>query len=158
AGGGRQSNSHFRLVGRGMGSFARVPWIYAAVAVQQGYAMPPSSPRAAAIRLLDQILGEHRRLSDLLSTGALDHLSPPDRARAQRLTIRALRGMERADRLLKKHLRKPPPLHGMNTLRLASVELCLGGDAHGVVNDCVGMIAGHKRFAKLKGLVNAVLR
>lgn len=120
--------------------------------------MPPSSPRAAAIHLLDQILGEHRPLSDLLATGALDHLSPPDRARAQRLTIQTLRGMERADRLLKKHLRKPPPLHVMNTLRLASVELCLGGDAHGVVNDCVGMIAGHKRFAKLKGLVNAVLR
>lgn len=120
--------------------------------------MPPSSPRAAAIHLLDQILGEHRPLSDLLATGTLDHLSPPDRARAQRLTIQTLRGIERADRLLKKHLRKPPPLHVMNTLRLASVELCLGGDAHGVVNDCVGMIAGHKRFAKLKGLVNAVLR
>lgn len=120
--------------------------------------MLPSSPRAAAIYLLDQILGEQRPLSDLLAAGALDHLSPPDRARAQRLTLQTLRGMERADRLLKKHLRKPPPLHVMNTLRLASVELCLGGDAHGVVNDCVGMIAGHKRFAKLKGLVNAVLR
>src|SRR5690606_21690043 len=94
-GGGRQFNSHFRLVRHGMGSFARLPLIYAAVAIQQGYAMPPSSPRAAAIHLLDQILGEHRPLSDLLATGALDHLSPPDRARAQRLTIQTLRGMER---------------------------------------------------------------
>src|SRR5690606_5506927 len=136
-----------------MGSFARLPLIYAPVAIQQGYAMPPPSPRAAAIHLLDEILGEQRLLSDLLASGTLDRLSPPDRARAQRLATQTLRGIERADRLLKKHLRKPPPLHVMNTLRLGTIELCLGGDAHGVVNDCVGMIGGNKRFAKLKGLV-----
>ncbi|WP_324752664.1 RsmB/NOP family class I SAM-dependent RNA methyltransferase [Roseovarius sp. Pro17] len=120
--------------------------------------MSPPSPRAAAVHLLDQILGEHRLLTELLASGALDRLDAPGRARAQRLATQTLRGMERADRLLKKHLRKPPPLHVMNILRLGTTELCLGGDAHGVVNDCVSMIAGHKRFATLKGLVNAVLR
>ncbi len=120
--------------------------------------MPPPSPRAAATRLLDQILGEHRQMADLLATGALDRLEAPDRARAQRLATQTLRGMERADRVLARHLRKPPPLPVMNILRLGTVELCMGGDAHGVVNDCVGLVAGDKRFVRLKGLVNAVLR
>ncbi|WP_113912170.1 RsmB/NOP family class I SAM-dependent RNA methyltransferase [Roseovarius dicentrarchi] len=120
--------------------------------------MPPHSPRAAATRLLDQILGEQRQLADLLASGALDRLEAPDRARAQRLATQTLRGMERADRVLAKHLRKAPPLPVMNILRLGTVELCLGGDAHGVVNDCVGLVAGDKRFVRLKGLVNAVLR
>lgn len=120
--------------------------------------MPLSSPRAAAVHLLDQILDQQRQLGELLASGVLDPLAPPDRARAQRLTTQTLRGMERADHLLKRHLRKPPPLHVMNTLRLGTVELCLGGDAHGVVNDCVGLIGASQRFARLKGLVNAVLR
>jgi 16S rRNA (cytosine967-C5)-methyltransferase len=120
--------------------------------------MQDPSPRSAAAHLLDQIMGEHRQMSDLLATGALDRLPPPDRARAQRLATQTLRGVERADRILAKHLRKPPPLTVMNILRLGTVELCLGGDAHGIVNECVNMTASHKRFAKLKGLVNAVLR
>ncbi|WP_138935994.1 RsmB/NOP family class I SAM-dependent RNA methyltransferase [Roseovarius arcticus] len=120
--------------------------------------MPTPSPRAAAAHLLDQILGEHRQMSELLATGALDRLQAPDRARAQRLATQTLKGMERADTLLAKHLRKPPPLPVMNILRLGTTELCHGGDAHGVVNECVGLIAGNARFARLKGLVNAVLR
>lgn len=120
--------------------------------------MPPPSPRAAAAHLLDRILGEGRLMVDLLASGALDHLAPPDRARAQRLALQTLRGLERADRLLGKHLRKPPPLTVRNILRLGAVELCEGGDAHGVVNECVALVAGNKRLARLKGLVNAVLR
>ncbi|MFX0545295.1 RsmB/NOP family class I SAM-dependent RNA methyltransferase [Roseovarius sp. S1116L3] len=118
----------------------------------------PASPRAAAAQLLDQILGEHRQMADLLATGALDRLEAPDRARAQRLATQTLRSIERADKILAKHLRKPPPLTVRNILRLGTVELCQGGDAHGVVNECVQMAASNKRFAKLKGLVNAVLR
>lgn len=145
-------------VGHGMGSFARCLLIYARSIIQQGSAMPPPTPRAAAAHLLDQILGEHRQMADLLATGALGRLDAPDRARAQRLATQTLRGLERADRVLARHLRKPPPLPVMNILRLGTVELCLGGDAHGVVNDCVGLVAGTKRFVSLKGLVNAVLR
>ncbi|NDH71697.1 MAG: 16S rRNA methyltransferase, partial [Rhodobacteraceae bacterium] len=44
-------------------------------------------------------------MSEVLGTGLLDPLSAPDRARAQRLANDTLRGMERADRLLNRHLR-----------------------------------------------------
>lgn len=117
-----------------------------------------NSARRSAVHLLDQVLGEGQPMSELLGAGVLDRLTPPDRARAQRLALETLRGLERADKLLKRHLRKPPPLHVFNILRLGTVELCLGGDAHGVVNDCVGLVADDRKFAKLKGLINAVLR
>ena len=114
--------------------------------------------RRSAIYLLDQILGEGRLLSELLSAGALDKLEPQDRARAQRLATETLRGLERADRLLQKHLRKYPPLTVRNALRIGTVELCQGEAAHGVVNSMVTIISRHKRHGALKGLVNAVLR
>jgi len=117
-----------------------------------------SGARARAVHLLDQVIGERRLISDLLSEGALDALDPADRARAHRLANDTLRGLERADRLLKRHLRKPPPLHAFNVLRLATVELCEGGDAHGVVNEAVAIIGAHPRYGNLKGLINAVLR
>jgi len=119
---------------------------------------PAPSARRSAVHLLDQVLGEGRLMSDLISSGALDRLDPADRARAQRLATDTLRGIERADRLLKRHLRKPPPLHVFNILRLGTVELCMGGDAHGVVNDLVALVGSHRRYANLKGLINAVLR
>lgn len=119
---------------------------------------PPSSARRSAVYLLDQVLDERRLLSEALAGGALSRLDPADRARAQRLAIETLRGIERADRLLQKHLRKQPPMHVRNVLRLATVELAHGGDAHGVVNEAVNIVAAHKRHNRLKGLVNAVLR
>jgi len=114
--------------------------------------------RRSAIYLLDQVLGEGRLLSECLGAGVLDQLPSDDRARAQRLATETLRGLERADRLLKKHLRKPPPLLVRNALRLGTVELCQGEAAHGVVNAMVSIVGGHRRHGKLKGLVNAVLR
>jgi len=114
--------------------------------------------RRSAIYLLDQVLGEGRLMSECLGGGVLDHLPSDDRARAQRLTTETLRGLERADRLLHKHLRKNPPLTVRNALRLGTVELCQGEAAHGVVNAMVAIVGTHKRHAKLKGLVNAVLR
>ncbi|MBI6628490.1 RsmB/NOP family class I SAM-dependent RNA methyltransferase [Pontibaca salina] len=117
-----------------------------------------TAARRSAIHMLDQVLGEGRLIAEILSAGALDHLSPEDRARAQRLATQTLRGLERADRLLQKHLRKNPPLSVRNALRLGTVELCQGEAAHGVVNAMVEIVGTHKRHAKLKGLVNAVLR
>jgi 16S rRNA (cytosine967-C5)-methyltransferase len=114
--------------------------------------------RRSAIYLLDQVLGEMRLLPECLGAGALDHLPVDDRARAQRLATETLRGLERADRLLHKHLRKTPPLTVHNALRLGTVELCQGAAAHGVVNAMVQIVGAHKRHGKLKGLVNAVLR
>ncbi|MGD1884085.1 MAG: RsmB/NOP family class I SAM-dependent RNA methyltransferase [Paracoccaceae bacterium] len=118
----------------------------------------PTAARRSAIYLLDQILGEGRLMSDLLAAGALDRLAPPDRARAQRLATDTLRGMERADRLLQKHLQKYPASTVRNALRIGTVELCGGEAAHGVVNAMVTIIGRNKRHGKLKGLVNAVLR
>ncbi len=114
--------------------------------------------RHVAHSLLDQIIGEGRLMPELLAAGALDRLEPAERARAQRLTLETLRGMERADRLLERHLRKAPPLTVRNMLRLATVEICMGGDAHGIVNEAVAIVGADKRTGALKGLVNAVLR
>ena len=114
--------------------------------------------RRSAIYLLDQVLGEGRLLPEILASGTLDKLPPEDRARAQRLATQTLRGLERADRLLKKHLRKKTPLMVHNALRLGTVELCQGAAAHGVVNSMVEIVSKYKRHGKLKGLVNAVLR
>lgn len=119
---------------------------------------PDPSPRASAVFLLDQVLGDGRLMPEALAGGALQRLDPADRARAQRLALDTLRGLERADRLLSRHLRKAPPLHVRNVLRLSTVEICRGGDAHGVVNDAVSIVAADKRRAPMKGLVNAVLR
>lgn len=119
---------------------------------------PAATARSAAVHLLDQVLGEGRLMSDLIAGGALDALTAPDRARAQRLATDTLRGLDRADRLLSRHLRKAPPLPVQNVLRLATVELAQGGDSHGVVNEAVETIGQSPRHAKLKGLVNAVLR
>ncbi len=117
-----------------------------------------TNARRSAIYLLDQVLGEGRLLSECLAAGALDRLEPEDRARAQRLAVETLRGLERADRLLQKHLKKGTPLTVHNTLRVGTVELCQGAAAHGVVNSMVEITSKNKRYGKLKGLVNAVLR
>ncbi|WP_299847217.1 RsmB/NOP family class I SAM-dependent RNA methyltransferase [uncultured Roseovarius sp.] len=119
---------------------------------------PHFTARRSAVYLLDQILGEGRLMSDLIASGKLDRLEPADRARAQRLANDTLRGLDRADRLLNRQLRKAPALHVHNILRLGTVELCMGGDAHGVVHELVGLLGNDRRHAKLKGLVNAVLR
>lgn len=115
--------------------------------------------RRSAVFLLDQILGEEPRLmSELLAGGALERLAPEDRARAQRLAVETLRGLERADRLLQKHLSKYPPLTIRNVLRVGTIELCSGGAPHGVVNAMVSLVNQHNKLSHLKGLTNAVLR
>ncbi|UWQ37442.1 methyltransferase domain-containing protein [Leisingera aquaemixtae] len=114
--------------------------------------------RRTAVYLLDQVLGEGRLLAECYAAGSLEKLAPEDRARAQRLAVETLRSLERADRILKKHLKKTPPLMVMNVLRLGTVELCSGGAAHGVVNAMVAIVSKHRHHGQLKGLVNAVLR
>lgn len=114
--------------------------------------------RAACVWMLDQVLGEGRLLAELQTAPRLTDLPPAERARAQRLAAETLRWLERADRILKKHLRKAPALHVMNILRLGAVELAQGEAPHGVVATLVDLTARHKRHGALKGLVNAVLR
>lgn len=114
--------------------------------------------RRAAHHLMMQITTEGRLMAELVGGGALDHLEPDDRARAQRLANDALRGLDRADRMLKPYLKKAPPPHVMNALRLGVVELTAGSAAHGVVNAYVEIAGRNKRTQAMKGLTNAVLR
>ncbi len=119
----------------------------------------PTTARGGAVALLDNVLGRDKLLSELIVAGGpLDRLKPEDRARAQRLATETLRGLERCDRLLQKHLSKAPPLTFHNILRLGTLEICTGGAAHGVVNDCVALAGEAPRGTPMKGLVNAVLR
>ena len=86
--------------------------------------------RRSAAYLLDRIIGDGKLLAELISDGALDRLDPPDRARAQRLATEVLRGLDRADKLISRHVKKPPPLPIRNLLRLGAVELAQGAAAH----------------------------
>ena len=114
--------------------------------------------RRAAHHLLQEVTGQGRLLSELIGQGALDHLAPDDRARANRLAVEALRGLDRADRFLKPHLKKRPALSVQNALRLGVIELAAEGAAHGVVNAYVEIVGRNKRTSSFKGLTNAVLR
>ena len=114
-------------------------------------------PRHIAVDLLGDVLDEHRLLSEALPK-RLAKVSPEDRARAQRLTLLALRNMDRSDRMLGPHLKKRPPARVLNILRLGVAELCTGGAAHGVVNELVGVARANRETERLAGLVNAVLR
>lgn len=116
----------------------------------------PLSARSAAINILCGVLGEGRMISDMAyMTG---HLASEEKARALRLAKDTLRGLERLDRLLDRHLKKRPPPYVHNALRLGAFELCTGGSAHGVVGDVVGLVKANPKHGRLSGLVNAILR
>lgn len=114
--------------------------------------------RRTAHHLLMQITEQGRLMAELIGGGALENLAPDDRARAQRLANDALRGLDRADRMLKPYLKKTPPAHVMHALRLGVIELTSGEAAHGVVNAYVEIVGRNKRTQAMKGLTNAVLR
>ncbi|WP_371171402.1 RsmB/NOP family class I SAM-dependent RNA methyltransferase [Aliiroseovarius sp. 2305UL8-7] len=114
-------------------------------------------PRHIAVDLLGDVLDEHRLLSEAMPK-RLSKLAPEERARSQRLTMLALRNMDRSDRMLGPHLKKRPPARVLNILRLGVAEICAGGAAHGVVNSCVEAARGHRETERMAGLVNAVLR
>ncbi len=114
--------------------------------------------RRAALHLIEQATGGQRLMSETIAAGALERLSPPDRARAQRLATQVLRQLPTADRALKPFLTKQPPLAVRNALRLGAVEIMEGAAAHGVVNAMVQIMSKGKRTQSYKGLVNAVLR
>lgn len=71
--------------------------------------MNDATARGAAAALVLGVTETRISLADQMAGGALDALAPPDRARAQRLALAALRNLARADRVLKPHLRKSPP-------------------------------------------------
>lgn len=121
---------------------------------------PGISARAAALALLLAVWRDGAMLSQVADApgGPLSDLTPPERARAQRLALAALRGAEPADRLLAPHLRKAPPLPVRVILRLAVTELADGAAAHAVVDCAVALARRDRKSAHQAGLVNAVLR
>lgn len=117
------------------------------------------SARSAAVMILDEVLGQGIPLSQILDGSEfLASLPAPDRARAQRLAVQVIRQLEPIERLLEPRLRKAPPLHIMNILRLAVWERVSGAPAHGVVNGAVDLARHGNRNQHLSGMVNAVLR
>lgn len=116
------------------------------------------SARAGAVALLNAVLGEGRLLAQAQDVAGFAGLPPAEKARAQRLALAVLRGLEPADKLLKPLMRKAPPLPVLNILRLAVIELAGGAAAHGVVNEAVGLARSNRKTGHLSGLVNAVLR
>lgn len=117
------------------------------------------SARSAAVMILDEVLGQGTPLSQILDGSEfLASLPAPERARAQRLAVQVIRQLEPIERLLEPRLRKAPPLHIMNILRLAVWERVSGAPAHGVVNGAVDLARHGNRNQHLSGMVNAVLR
>lgn len=110
--------------------------------------------RPAALILLNAVLREGQILGQLEvpATG-------PDAARASRLTLAVLRNLGAVDTLIKPYTQRKPQIGVHNILRLGAVELLVHGeDAHGVINDLVGIAKTQPHTRKASGMVNAILR
>lgn len=114
--------------------------------------------RGGAVALLNAVLDEGQLIAQALDAPGFAGLPPAEKARAQRLALTVLRGLEPADKVLKPLMRKAPPLPVLNILRLAVIELAGGAAAHGVVNEAVSLARANRKTGHLSGLVNAVLR
>lgn len=115
-------------------------------------------PRRAALKLINGVVLDHRLMSEILPRITAP-LEGDEAARAQRLAMQTFKMLDRADRLLKKHMNKQPVPPVMNILRLGTVEICAeGAPAHGVVNAMVALAGENKKTSTMGGLVNAVLR
>ena len=116
--------------------------------------------RKGALALLAGVQRDRLTLAELTgTTGPLDGLAPPDRARAQRLAVTTLRNIGRADAVISGYVDKMPQAAALNVLRLATVEMLVEGEApHGVVDTAVTMMRNARQSRKMAGLANAVLR
>lgn len=110
--------------------------------------------RPAALILLDAVLRERRMLAqvEIPADGA-------EAARAGRLAATTLRHVGAVDALLKPYTQRKPQIAVHNILRLGAVELLVNGeDAHGVINDLVGLSKTSQYTRKASGMINAILR
>jgi 16S rRNA (cytosine967-C5)-methyltransferase len=119
---------------------------------------PPASARAAALALLEQVLGARRALDDVFDR-TVDGLEPRDRAFARALAATVLRRLGEIDAVLDRLLDKPLPrkaVHVRHALRLGVAQLLfLETPAHAAVDGAVALAGRNRAF---RGLVNAVLR
>jgi len=111
--------------------------------------------RAAAADLIEAALEHGAAIGE--EAPALAALAPGERARALRLARLTLRNLARADRLLERHLRRPPPAQSRAVLRLATVEMMAGGTPPHAAVDAAVALARRSGAGQAK-LVNAVLR
>ena len=116
--------------------------------------------REGALGLLSGVMEDREQMSDLLrGIGPLSGLAPADKARAQRLALSVLRNVSRADAIIADYVDRLPPVPAINVLRLAVIELLVGGEApHGVVDSAVSLMRRSRQSRKMSGLANAVLR
>jgi 16S rRNA (cytosine967-C5)-methyltransferase len=115
-----------------------------------------ATARKAAADLLDAVLRGRRTLDDAMGVVlALRDLEPRDRGFARMLATTVLRRLGTLDAVLAKCLDKgAPPQPVAGPLRLGAAQLLfLGTPAHAAVGETVDLAP-----AKLRGLVNAVLR
>ena len=117
----------------------------------------PAGPRAGALALIAAVRSG-ATLSE--AAGLLEHLSPAERARAQRLAAETLRHAGRVEATLAPLIQRRPRPEVMDILALATTEmLALGEAPHGVVNAAVALArGGSPKVAAAAGMVNAVRR
>ncbi len=116
--------------------------------------------RRAAARALDGVLSERRRLEDgLESAPGFAAMEARDRAFARLIAATALRRLGQIDAALNTFLNREPPAPVMAILRCGAAELIfIGAPPHAAVASNVSVAGADRRTAKMKGLVNAVLR
>ncbi len=118
-------------------------------------------PRAAAVRILTQVLGQGRSLSSLLPELQEQIAQPADRAFAQQLCFGVLRFLPRLEACASRHLRRPLKTRDRDIriiLLLGLYQLIyLRTPDHAAVSETVALTrSAGKPWAR--GLVNAVLR
>ncbi|WP_038650887.1 RsmB/NOP family class I SAM-dependent RNA methyltransferase [Roseicyclus elongatus] len=112
--------------------------------------------RQAALSILDQVLRRKRMLAHLPQDPGL---TPPEAARATRLSLMVLRHLEPLDAVIARFVERKPQPAVNALLRLGTAELLIAGEEpHGVVNAMVALARTGRRTERGAGLVNAVLR
>ena len=113
--------------------------------------------RKEVLRLLHSVLSEGRTLFE--SNESLGHLSPSQRAWAQRMTESTLRHLGRADAVLDEFLAKRPRPLPLNALRLAVVEMHAESvPPHAAIDQAVRVLRSKASTSHWAGMANGVLR
>ncbi|MFK7945233.1 MAG: RsmB/NOP family class I SAM-dependent RNA methyltransferase [Paracoccaceae bacterium] len=116
--------------------------------------VPGLSARAAAIDMLDSVLGRARMLDEARAQGPA-----AERAEARGLADLTLRRLGQIDAALESFVHRAPPGRGMQILRLMAAELLFHGTPpHAAVDMGVRLAQARKGTERLSGMINAVGR
>ncbi len=116
--------------------------------------------RQIAVRALGRILIGQEQLEIAISDQAdFAGADPRDRAFARLLVTSVLRHKGAIDRILKERVQREPPLFVQNALRIGLAQIfVLETPGHAAVGETVDLVKKHKKYSKMSGLVNGVLR